>query len=314
MRSRSGFTLVELLVVISIIGLLVALLLPAVQSAREAARRSECTNHLRQLALAAHNYHDAIGSFPSCLYLPQAFSKNGKAWNNSGWLVLMLPQLEQQALHNAVNFSVMWGTTLVVTPAKPGWSPIYYGDQNSTVRATAVSTFFCPSDPSPRTSTLHGDELEGVLAAGSSYVGNVGSNCLEQAVSSWPCQNPALGDGTGGNGIFWRYGSKVSTSQIVDGLSNTFLVGEQIMAASQWNAWVHANQSLGSTALPLNYVPRPATTLWPWTYSFRSRHPSGANFAFCDGSVRFVKDSINFANFQSLSTRNGGEVLSMDAF
>lgn len=112
MQRRKGFTLIELLVVIAIIAVLISLLLPAVQSAREAARRAQCVNNLKQLALAAHNYHDASGKFPASLYLHPVFGPPGLAWNNSSWLVLMLPQMEQSPVSNAVNFSIMWGDQL----------------------------------------------------------------------------------------------------------------------------------------------------------------------------------------------------------
>ncbi len=308
MRSRPGFTLIELLVVITIIGVLAGLMLPAVQAAREAARRAQCASNLKQLALAAHNYQDAHGTFPSCLYLPQAYAVGRRAWNNASWLVLMLPQLEQQPLHNAVNFSVMWGSTPILPAVPPGWAPMYYGEQNATVRTTMIDAFACPSDTSQ-----HADEIRNLLAVGTSYIGNVGSNCLDPS-SGFPCQAPALGDVTGANGIYWRQGSYVSDAQVLDGLSNTFMIGEQVMAASQWNAWVHANQSLGSTALPLNYAHQPSSLSWAWTYSFRSRHPGGAGFALCDGSVRFVKDSVNFVVYQALSTRSGGEAISAGGF
>jgi prepilin-type N-terminal cleavage/methylation domain-containing protein len=193
MRSRHGFTLIELLVVVSIIGLLCALLLPAVQVAREAARRSQCANNLKQIALAAHNYHDTLGSFPSCLYLHPAYAKKGPAWNNDGWLVLLLPQLDQQAIYNAVNFDIMWGSTPVTGPWGTAWAPQFYGEQNSTVRITVVGSFGCPSDPSPRIDSLNADEIEGEPAAGTSYVGNVGSNCLDEVASGYPCAEPLLG-------------------------------------------------------------------------------------------------------------------------
>ena len=164
MRSCRGFTLIELMVVIVMIGILIALLLPAVQAAREAARNTQCRNNLKQLALAASNYQGAMGCFPSCLYVLPSASMNGRAWNNAGWLTLMLSQLEQQPLYNAWNSSVMWGTTFV----GPGWDPQYYGNQNETVRNTVVNVFACPSDPSPRVSTLHADEIQDLSAAGTS--------------------------------------------------------------------------------------------------------------------------------------------------
>ena len=317
MRSRRAFTLIELLAVISIIGLLCALLLPAVQAAREASRRAQCVNNLKQLALAAQNYHDAFGSFPGGQFLHPfgaAAQRPGQRENNAGWLVMILPQLEQQPLYNAVNFSFMWGV------ARQGsWTS--YGEQNATVRQTVINVFTCPSDPSPRLTNNHADEIGSDEAAGTSYLGNIGSNCLGDP--PFPCAQPELGDvpndPRGGNGVIWRKGS-ASIAQVTDGLSNTFLAGEQVMGITPWDAWVHANESLGSSALPLNYRPpypnegAPAITYWFWTYSFRSRHPGGGNFAFCDGSVRFVKDTVDLRVYQALSTRGLGEVVSADAY
>jgi len=316
---RPGFTLIELLVVIAIIAVLIALLLPAVQAAREAARRAQCVNNLKQLGLAAHNYHDVQGSFPSCLFLHPNYSVNGLAWNNASWLVLMLPQMEQQALHSAVNFSVMWGSTV-----QSNWGAIYYGEQNSTVRVSVINTLICPSDTSPAVDATNADEITGEPAAGTSYVGNLGDNCLMCspaagvasfcAASGYPCRGPLLGDG-GGSGIFWRFGSNTAVRDVTDGTANTFLAGEQVMGVTRWNAWVHANQSAGSTAMPLNYVLSPPNTNdWFHQYTFRSRHPGGANFAFADGAVKFIKDSISFNVYQALSTRSMGEVVSSDAY
>lgn len=337
--SRRGFTLIELLVVIAIIAVLIALLLPAVQAAREAARRAQCVNNLKQLGIAAHNYHDVVGKFPAGLYLHPTFQASGVAWNNSSFLVLMLPQMEQQAMYNAINFSKMWGTF------KGGgwtWQAQYLGTENSTVRQSVVNTFICPSDPSPNLDNTNADEIDTALAAGTSYVGNMGDNCLACAESAVPnvlagqvtfcsdtgrnCRYPQLGHnrtaasqsengGRAGSGIFWAWGSNVGVSMITDGTSNTMLAGEQIRRITNWNAWVHANQSIGSTAVPLNYKLNPAATgNWTKQYSFRSLHSGGANFAFADGSVKFVKESISFPIYQALSTRDQGEIVSADAF
>jgi len=339
--------LIELLVVIAIIAVLIALLLPAVQAAREAARRAQCVNNLKQLALAAHNYESANGSFPSNLYLHQNYSSATYTWNNSSWLVFMLPQMEQQALFNAVNFSIMWGPN-----AGGNWPASVRGQQNSTVRLTVLNALLCPSDPSPPIDTKNADEIgTNNSAAGTSYVANLGDNCLQCgffqpgvqtfcAATGYYCRGNQLADAstntpgvpgqTTGSGIIWRQCNGVALREITDGTSNTMLAGEQIMGVTNWNTWVHANHSVGSTALPLNYVPpgvkiRGSDSIivatggsdagnWPHWYSFRSQHPGGGNFAMCDGSVKFLKNSINMSIYQALSTRALGEVISADSY
>jgi prepilin-type processing-associated H-X9-DG protein len=239
----------------------------------------------------------------------------------------------------------MWGPTV---PANT--SPRVVGQQNSTVRVSVISSLICPSDSSPATDNTNADEIGSQLAAGTSYVGNLGDNCLSCnpaagtislcAADGFTCRGSQLGDPASntpgvpgaptGSGIFWRECSGVSLSQITDGTSNTLMAGEQIMRVTNWNSWVHANQSVGSTALPLNRVaPGVAITssgsvvmstkasdlsAWPHWYSFRSQHPGGANFVFCDGSVKFLKTSINMPTYQALSTRANGEVISSDAY
>ncbi|RUL88307.1 DUF1559 domain-containing protein [Tautonia sociabilis] len=341
---RLGFTLIELLVVIAIIGVLIALLLPAVQSAREAARRAQCTNNLKQLALACHNYHDVVGKFPTGMYLHPVFGPaTGLAWNNSSWLVLLTPQMEQQSLYNAVNFSIMWGTNL---GGGWRWNPQYMGHQNATVRETVINSLICPSDDSDPIDTTNADEIWDSPAAGTSYVGNMGDNCLACSGSLGDprngqlilcsdtgryCRLPQLGHNrlsneqhdngtTAGSGIFWAWGSNVGIDSIRDGTSNTFLAGEQIRRVTRWNSWCHANQSVGSTAVPLNFKRVASNGTYPdvgnWTkqITFRSLHPGGANFAMADGSVKFIKETINFNIYQALSTRKQGEIISADAY
>ena len=345
-RSPRGFTLIELLVVIAIIAVLISLLLPAVQAAREAARRAQCVNNLKQLGLACHNYNNQTNSFPANLYLHPAYATASYAWNNSSWLVFILPQMEQGPLYNSVNFSVMWGPT-----ALGNWSGTFLGEQNATVRTTVINALLCPSDSSEPLDSSNADEISNSKAAGTAYVGNLGDNCLACntpgssstvmfcASQGYNCRGAQLGDpttqttppGSGtGSGIFWRQCSGVSLASITDGTSNTFLAGEQIMRVTQWNAWVEANQSIGSTAVPLNYL-APGVAIngsgsvvtasgasdrgnWFHWYSFRSLHPGGANFALCDGSVKFIKSTINMPVYQALSTRNQSEIVSADSF
>jgi prepilin-type N-terminal cleavage/methylation domain-containing protein/prepilin-type processing-associated H-X9-DG protein len=343
--SRRGFTLIELLVVIAIIAVLIALLLPAVQAAREAARRAQCVNNLKQLGLGVHNYNGIQNIFPANLYLHPNYSSATYSWNNASWIVMILPQMEQLALYNAVNFNIMWGTNKI-----GNWSATYLGQQNMTVRQTVINSLLCPSDPSPATDTTNADEISTSLAAGTSYVGNVGDNCLACAPPNsavtfctqqgYNCRGNQLGDpytntvgvpGTPtGSGIFWREDQGVPIAGITDGTSNTFLAGEQIMKVTDWNAWVEANQCVGSTALPLNYIP-PGVTIngtgstviatgasdvasWTHWYSFRSMHPGGGNFLMCDGSVKFIKNSINMFTYQALSTRAQGEVVDANSY
>jgi len=343
-KSR-GFTLIELLVVIAIIAVLIALLLPAVQAAREAARRAQCVNNMKQLGLACHNYADIMNILPANLYLHPNYASASYYWNNSSWLVMTLPQMEQQPLYNAVNFSIMWGPG-----AQGNWTARMVGQQNSTVRVSVINSLICPSDSSPATDTTNADEIGSQPAAGTSYVGNVGDNCLGCspgegvvalcAAQGYRCRGQSLGDPTTntagipgsptGSGIFWRECPGVTLASITDGTSNTFFAGEQIMRVTNWNAWVEANQCVGSTAVPLNYVaPKFAITgsgsvdlttgktdvgSWQHWYSFRSQHPGGGNFLMGDGSVKFIKTSINFSTYQALSTRGGGEVVSSDAY
>jgi prepilin-type N-terminal cleavage/methylation domain-containing protein/prepilin-type processing-associated H-X9-DG protein len=342
-RDRRGFTLIELLVVIAIIAVLIALLLPAVQSAREAARRAQCVNNLKQLALACHNYHQIANQFPSNLYLHPCYATNTYYWNNSSWIVFLLPVMEQQPLYNAINFSYMWGNYAICN-----WSQ-GLGLQNATVRATVINGLLCPSDPSPAVDTTNSDEVSGQLAAGTSYVGNGGDFCLacdapagvQQFCASqgYFCRGRQLGDPNNptsfpiqpstGDGIFWRQCWGVSIAQITDGTSNTFLAGEQIKGVTLWNEWCEANATVGSTAVPLNYLApghviqggasyytngTSAVGDWPAWYSFRSQHPGGGNFAMCDGSVKFIKTSTSMPIYQALSTRAFGEIVSSDSY
>jgi prepilin-type N-terminal cleavage/methylation domain-containing protein len=204
MRARGGFTLIELLVVIAIIAVLIALLLLAVQAAREAARRGQCTNNLKQIGLALHNYHQTNDCFPPG-YLPR-YNGAGVAQFNWDWSVhaRLLSGLEQQALYNAINWSI----------GSISNDPNYYA--NTTVTITRLFTFLCPSTSPPTWLTNPGTGYTPTQAAGNSYFGSVGSSLEFDATQ------------TGGppNGVFQYSGPRISITSIQDGTSNTIAFGE----------------------------------------------------------------------------------------
>jgi prepilin-type N-terminal cleavage/methylation domain-containing protein/prepilin-type processing-associated H-X9-DG protein len=335
MRSRSShpaaFTLVELLVVIAIIGILIALLLPAVQAAREAARRSQCTNNLKQLALACHNHHESKGTLPrngSDKHLLDSHNRgvdglgtgccglNAPRW---GWIARTLPYLEFDPLYKQANIPF---DRMNVSP------------QTLAVVATPLPAVACPSDTSARTRT-NGANTDGRLAGTTSYKGVSGSNwgtdhfgTTQQDVNfSTLYRNPATGTPAQqnglerGDGIFWRADirtGKMPFSNVRDGLSNTYMIGEDLPDYIRWNEWAAPNGSCGTVAIPPNVgnkIPDPDLGFdtaakigrWPTRYSFRSSHPGGLSFAMADGSVRFVSELIALQVYRALGTRAGGE-------
>ena len=306
-RSRSGFTLIELLVVIAIIAILIALLVPAVQKVREAAARSQCGNHLKQIALAVHNYHDTHKHFP---YNTQAqggwdwnYQKNQRSWS---FLARLLDYMEQSPLKNQLNIQNKTNTETLGNT---------FG-QNQTLLNTPISFFFCPSDDSKKADNARAN-LQGVTVTMSSYGGVNGSNwCWGTFTNNGPTNNC---DGLQvGDGMFYRidFQKKKRMTDIRDGTSNTYMIGEDIPSINAHRSWPYANGSGGTTAIPPNWNKQPSGALydpygdWPHLYSFRSRHPGGVQFAFVDGTVRFVRDAIDRNTYRAMSTINGGEVLS----
>jgi prepilin-type N-terminal cleavage/methylation domain-containing protein/prepilin-type processing-associated H-X9-DG protein len=354
--SSHGFTLIELLVVISITALLIALLLPAVQAAREAARRAQCTNNLKQIALAALNYESANESFP--MGNPVGVASYTSGWIEAGnyddgpsMFVATLPQMEQAALYNSVNFSV----NICLPP-------------NLTIQRTHVQNLLCPSDPAlPRVDTpVLFSTYSGFQVAHSSYSGCTGT------WSHWtwsPSSTPSLATlAAQDNGIFY-VNSRTRIADVTDGLSNTILLGERMLferyrPETNWWFCGGLGVTLFDTLTPMNpqrlvavaSLPLPSPSSLPgaennslWN-SASSRHPGGANFAMADGSVRFLKETIqswpvdSFGNppgvkdgggklypldgttlytllpgtrlgvYQALSTRGGGEVLGVDSY
>jgi prepilin-type N-terminal cleavage/methylation domain-containing protein/prepilin-type processing-associated H-X9-DG protein len=338
--ARRGFSLIELLVVIAIIAILIGLLLPAVQSAREAARRMQCTNNLKQITLASSNYHDAAGCYPTGVQ----FTFN---WSTSGEHVALLPFLDQQPLFNSINFDwIVWlsdANTTIAGPVRP-------------------SVYICPSD------TL-GDQVDIFPAdlylepgftffsytrypqAYTSYAGNAGTWFRHSRSAQVLAQS---------NGVYFRY-SAVRIADITDGTSNTIANGEhavglltdatdRIANGPAWSCGWYGD-TLFTSFYPLNPQNKVQNVYGDglteaYIGAASSFHPGGANFAFVDGSVKFIKDTIDswpmdpptaiplgvtqtnppplgqdsnglyqlapgtyFHVYQALTTRNGGEVV-----
>ena len=306
---RRGFTLVELLVVIAIIGILIALLLPAVQAAREAARRMQCSNKLKQLGLACHNYHVTFGCFPvSIAYGPSGDGVAGSIqFNGKGWIVSCLPFMEQQPLYNQFEpffQGDMWAGGGI---KHPDCEPLMQ---------TQLPALQCPSDPSVQKLSDKQYQWVGTMVALTSYKGVIGNTCMGGAwteINKEPTPSDCH-NGSNCPGIFWRhnYIHPVKIRDVLDGTSNTFLIGEDVPKYNHHSTAFYCNGDYASCHAPLNYFPEPNTPdHWPTVMSFRSKHPGGAQFCRADGSVSFISENIDHFLYQSLSTKAGGEVASV---
>jgi prepilin-type N-terminal cleavage/methylation domain-containing protein/prepilin-type processing-associated H-X9-DG protein len=339
-RARRAFTLIELLVVIAIMAVLIALLLPAVQSAREAARRAQCVNNLKQIALAAHNYLSANQTFP--IGCPIQWDPYWSVYYESHSIfVAMLGYLEQQPLYNAVNFSIN-----VQNPI------------NQTIESTGLSTLWCPSDATVSRTVNIGtyEDFPNWSIRFSSYAGFSGTFWpeIEFYEDGMNPNEPAIMDRSNALTGMFVFNRAMPIQTITDGTSNTMMLGERANgkftdADRDYYGWWGdslSTDTIFTTLYPLNPFTRVPVVLDEYTSSWDSAassfHPGGANFAFADGSVRFLKDSINtwpfnpatgypvgvsdnngFLNlargtqygvYQALSTRNGGEVVSADSY
>lgn len=301
---RFGFTLVELLVVIGIVGMLIALLLPAVQKARETSSRTTCANNLRQLALAVHNYEGVNKSLPVNTHCYQGlFGLDWRNWapqsmqTSWSWLARLLPYIEQENLYVAAKI------------------PTNTLGQSQPFLAQTIPILFCPSDGavSQGTSTLC-QNLEGPAIGLTNYKGVMGSNwCWGLYYNEGPTGN--CNGMNFGNGIFFRddWKLRLRLTDIHDGTSNTFMIGEDIPALDRSCSWPYSNNATGTCGIPSNvgvvgkkFHPKD----WENVYSFRSRHPGGLQFAFADGSVRFIQETIALERYRALATRSGGETVS----
>lgn len=299
---RQGFTIIELLVVIAIIAILVSLLLPAVQQAREAARRTACRNNLKQLALAMHNYESMHQVFPPG-YIHR-FGPTGSAEelaNHAGlaWGAMLLPQLEQTQLYESFD------------PNVPVWDNV-----NRVPRETFLSVFLCPSDPySEDTLVIRDDSVnpvEGYAAA--SYAANWGPSTATVNLDDTPLQS---------QGVFYR-NSSTRVRDIRDGLSNTLAIGERTNGPIPGGT-TGGGHALFETAWPaavreITDFPDDHGHMVLFETQFRPNQPGGddkglsaphegmAQFAICDGSVRGISENIDADLYEALSTRAGGEV------
>ncbi len=307
---REGFTLVELLVVIAIIGILVALLLPAVQAAREAARRMSCSNNLKQLGLALHNYHDTYK------VIPYGWDNRGRLWSAS-----ILPQLEQQPLYD---------TLLPHESGLGNWGA--NGSPNEAACGTLVPVYRCPSMPIPMHVTNNGIPER----VPTSYRGNAGTQSSSDDTSTRiNPPGPKSLEMLDQNGLFSACRT-VSFRDIIDGLSNTVAIGESStdpafvkdgQAMDHWyigspqvdpcrcdggTGGTEFTECVGTGVVPMNLrFNDPAAHGRLMEMSFGSYHPGGAMFNLADGSVRFVAETIDFAVYQAACTRDGGEAKSL---
>ncbi len=290
-RRHRGFTLIELLVVIAIIAILVALLLPAVQQAREAARRTQCKNHLKQIGLAMHNYHDVHTMFPPGWIGVQSGQPYVHGSSGFGWATMILPMLEQPALFNQMNFNA------AVNHAS-----------NAVGRDSHVPGFRCPSDPSFAFWDIAQAGSPGTILARlptANYVGSFGTTELDN------CATIPAGGSCTGNGLFY-HNSSLSFRDIQDGASTTLMAGERKTNANLgWHStWIGSVPNGEESFIRILGV-SDHTPNHPGTHfdDFSSHHVGGGHFLMSDGAVRFISTSVSERNYKSIATINGSEII-----
>ena len=320
-RSDAAFTLIELLVVIAIIAVLVALLLPAVQQAREAARRSQCKNNLKQLGLALHNYHDTFNKFP--LHRSTATSQGTSAiYGSVSWIAMLLPNFDQSPLYNLINFSDQTNPPYCIigqtgTTGLPG---------NLIARRTVLPMLLCPSNPQPSTvinQAGRGDSWgDGLDGGRTDYVGNMGwmnaghRDCYQvpngnYGGEGWSVQGMYDGLLAGNNGVIGWSGC-IGLRDITDGSSNTVAIFECMHwrdkttpSVTQADALWMGPWAVHSMKTPINWQPSGDFRCDQWS----SLHTGGGHGLLSDGSVRFVSENINWTIRKAIATRGMGEVV-----
>lgn len=318
-KSRKAFTLVELLVVIAIIGILMALLLPAVQQAREAARRTGCRNKLKQLGIASHNYHETFQKLPSNTGRINANGDwevfdNISQGSGANFLTHLLPFVDQGALYNSIDFT-QGG------PCTDGLSNCYPMSSKPPYQAVPLAIFRCPSDINSTRNITN-------------YVYNQGPQqaCPTRGCAAFPLFSPtfdttqfgacdrAYPDSRYVRGIFSVRGYSSRWHEITDGMTTTILAGETRPECSYREAsasWADVTQHWIGTSSPINFPTCPSDAAYGSTVcndmnevitamGFKSQHVGGAHFLMCDGSVKFINQSIDYFAYQRLGSRNDG--------
>ena len=317
-RGSRGFTLIELLVVIAIIAVLIALLLPAVQQAREAARRTQCKNNLKQIGLALHNYHDVFLQFPALVSFGNVTAANGAETYGYNWSAMILPMIDNAPLFNVLSQIDTAGIASTGHPfdlSNSSFPPVSPKTANDYGWSKAIPAFNCPSDTIP--SVMGQLDGTGHISYAANY-GNSNYGGLYNSIGV-AAQPPADSAGTSTTGMFAMM-PQTQMRDVTDGTSNTIMIGEisghttaeiQLLSdtAYAWGQWALVTRHWGSVSRTGRAHPNAkvaSSTVSGATrldrHSFNSAHVGGAHFLFTDGRVGFINDSIDADSEQAATT------------